>query len=1103
MSDPATPPRRFAATSPLQDGWWFTDHLTPGSAVGNLCRGYRIVGRLDLPALAGAWHDVRRAHAALRTTVCEVGGWPVQHIDAVGEPSPLPLTDLTDGGQPAEADRARRLDRWCAGHARSALPGDAGPPVRLLVARLGTDDHGLLLVAHRTVADERSLSVVVEDLATRYAARLARPAAPAVGPTDTDRYARYAERHRDRLATAAARALTQRRAAALDGVPAHLDLPADGPTVPWPTATTTPFSADAAGVRRLAEATGTGTDVVLLTAFLALLHRHTGHERLTVATPAVLPPEPDRLVGACTNPVPVVGDFTGTPTFRQVARRVADDLRAALDHRDVPLSELVRLLDPPRDPRRVPYGDAVLVVGPPDAPPRLPGAVARSWPVDTGVTVADLVLTVERADPVLRGTLRHRTALLDGPAAVRLLDQLLVLLDAAADDPDRRVAELPLERPATLRATVAALDLIAAGPPPGPPVSEQVRDQAWERPDTVALEDTDGTVTYRRLERVADAIAAALHRAGPVDGRPVAVRMPPSAVQVATVLAVFRAGAHLVALDAGEVGERGRSVLAGLRPACLVVAGPATDDAVTRWYADELGGRVVEAGTAAAGALDDAPAAPDTPETGPAGEPVAVTPQTCAYVAHTSGSTGRPKGIPQTHATLAQFARWFATAFGIRPGSRVAQWAAPSYDASLGETFAALVAGATCCLVPQRIRAHPERLLDWLAAERITVFQTVPSFARELLAAATRRGDLAGLAGLDHLLLAGEALPGRLADALRAALPGTRLVNLYGATEAILSTWHEVTRSYPATVPVGTPIPGRQLLVLDADDRPCPTGVTGHLVLHSPYVTAGYLGAAPADDRVFRPVAEPGTLSPHAGRWHRTGDLGRRRWDGALEFRGRDDQQIKFNGVRLELTEIEAVVAAQPTVTDCAVVPVAGPDGRIARLVAHVVTTADGTADGWRTAVRRHLGRLAVPLVFRTVPALPRNAGGKVDRRALAARDAAGGPGEPVSPAQRALATVVAEVLGVTPGDPRQHFTAAGGHSLLVPVLLHRIRQRYGVEVAAADFWADPTLAGLAAAVEAAVPDFATRTPYALVPPGPAGSGADRHPAPLAGGSRS
>ncbi|MEO3814696.1 amino acid adenylation domain-containing protein [Sphaerisporangium sp. B11E5] len=492
--------------------------------------------------------------------------------------------------------------------------------------------------------------------------------------------------------------------------------------------------------------------------------------------------------------------------------------------------------------------------------------------------------------------------------------------------------------------------------PPEPhirPVPDLVLGIAARHPDVVALSWPGEELTYRELVSRASSVAAALPA-----GRPVAVRMSSGPRQVVACLAVLMARARLVCLGAGDIGERGRAVLTDIRPTVVVVDGEQPEDGLLRWYREELAGHILDVTSLPAGAV---PAAPGSA----AG---------WAYVTYTSGSTGRPKGIPQTHATLAQFVTWFAAEFGIGPGARVAQWAAPGYDAGLVEAFSALVAGGTVCPVPDRLRANPEKLADWLVAERVTHFQTVPSFARQL-AGVMRRAPALG-----HLLLAGEPLPGELVERLRDVVPGVRLVNLYGPTESILATWHEVGGPQDGTVPIGRAIPGRRVVVLDEHDRPCPPGVTGQIVIESPYVTPGYVGTA-GDDPAFRPIrgADPGGT-----RCYRTGDRGRLRADGTLEFGGREDFQVKFNGVRMELTDIEAALAADASVTECAVVPVADAQGLVARLVAYVVPAeADGTPATWRAALRRRFGKATPPVTFRTLDRLPRTVGGKVDRRGL------------------------------------------------------------------------------------------------------------------------
>lgn len=503
-------------------------------------------------------------------------------------------------------------------------------------------------------------------------------------------------------------------------------------------------------------------------------------------------------------------------------------------------------------------------------------------------------------------------------------------------------------------------------------VTELVARRAAERPDAVAVSWAGSEMTYHRLQVATKVVTRALAGAA---GTPVAVRMAGGPRLIATIVGVLDAGAQLICLGQADIGERGRAMLTEVRPSRLLIDDTA-DDRLAEWFTATLGGIVTNVA-----ALDEEAGADVAADacTGSLEE--------LAYVTYTSGTSGAPKGIPQNHATFSQLVTWFADEFGIGPEARVAQWAAPGYDAGLVEMFAALVSGATVCPVPDKLRANPDTLAEWLAAERITVLQTVPSFARGLLDALTERGG-AGLQ-LARLLLAGEALPAELAHGLRAAIPGVRLINLYGPTETILATWYEVDGSESGTVPIGRPIPGRDVVVIDEAGRPCQPGVTGELVIRTPYRTPGYLGHAEAERTAFAPLPGHDDLP-----CYRTGDLAVTRADGVLEFLGRRDFQIKFNGVRLELTDIEAVLSAHDSVAECAVVAVRGADGLVARLVGHVVPRSDhggagaGSPGTWRRVLRERFGRAMPPVTFTAAHRLPRTPGGKVDHARLLAAGA-------------------------------------------------------------------------------------------------------------------
>jgi len=1088
---------RRAVTSAAQDGLWFVDTCVHDAPTYQVCRAYRVRGELHVDSLRAAWAGLVVRHESLRTTLVSQDGRPSQLI--AGERADVPSFDDL-GAVPALAGdfEARR---WCADLAATPLDLATGPLARLVVARISASEHLVVLLLHQAVTDEESTSILIEELSGAYSAELAGRTARDL-PAPRAQYADFARWQRRRTASGRFHALVDWWTDMLSPAPPQLTLPTDRARTAAPSGHGGLLTFDwgeriAEPLARLSGTSRTTPFAVLLTAFQTLLHRYGGEERIAVAVPVPIRSRPEfaRIVGACREPVVVCADVSGRPSFRELLGRVTVTAEDALRHRGLPFDQLVRALNPDRDPRVPPLSDAAFVFRQdPEATLDLVGTLVRALPLDSTVVRTDLTFTVDRIDWTVAGSLAFRTSMFERTSAQRILDQLRTLLAGALADPDLPVDSLPLDEPRRMRAAVRDADWIDVGEPVRLTVAEQVHRIAEQQPDAPAVVLGDESLTYRELIDQAAAITRALGT--DVAGRAVAVRIPTGPRQVAALLGVLDAGAHLVSIGTGDNGQRGRAVLADLRPVRLVLDGAPDSYDLIDWYRDELDGEIVdlaELPPATELALSTDLATRDgltnsNPNVGVGQSTPTPTLeladksqlQRCgwlddrAYIAYTSGSTGRPKGIAQTHRGFAQFIGWWSGEFVAGPSARVAQWAAAGYDASLVEIFGALVVGATVYQVPERIRANPEKIVDWLAAERITVLQTVPSFAREVGRAITAAGAAASLTALDHLLLAGEALPGELAGALRSVLPGARLVNLYGPTESILATWHEVTGPVRGPVPIGRPIPGRQVLVLDQADRPCAAGTVGQVVIRSPYIVPGYVGAAAPERTAFRPVAGLDEYRVGEGTCYRTGDFARFRWDGLLEFRGRGDFQVKFHGTRIELTDVEATLLTHESVADCAVVGVPNADGLVTRLVAYVVPrrAADGRAvagaDVWRAHLRGWFGRSKLPVSFKTVIGLPRNLGGKVDRQRLP------DPGlstvvtarSPMTPVERVMATIWAELVGVAPDGVDDSFFAAGGHSLLVPQLLDRIRDRFGVAVSVREYVPNPTVAGLSGLVD-------------------------------------
>ncbi|HYW06823.1 MAG TPA: non-ribosomal peptide synthetase, partial [Longimicrobium sp.] len=449
------------------------------------------------------------------------------------------------------------------------------------------------------------------------------------------------------------------------------------------------------------------------------------------------------------------------------------------------------------------------------------------------------------------------------------------------------------------------------------------------------------------------------------------------------------------------------------------------------------------------------------PDTDPG---VAVLPEQLAYVIYTSGSTGLPKGVAVPHREIANLVRWHVAEYGVAPGDRCTQVASPAFDACAWEVWSALGAGATLCVVPDEVRVAPAALLERLARERVTLAFLPTPTAEAVLEELDRRA--APTLALRTLLTGGDALRrGTGRDT------GFRLVNHYGPTEgSVVSTWSEVAPRPDRPPPIGRPIANQSAYVLDRGGRPVGVGVPGELYVGGAGVARGYLGRPGLTAERF--VPDPFGAEPGA-RLYRTGDGVRWLDDGALEFLGRLDEQVKVRGFRIEPGEVEAVLLRHPEVAEAAVVVREdGPGTR--RLVAYVVGAGGVTPSipALRSYAREHLPEYMVPAAFAALAALPLSPNGKLDRRALPAPPAthAAGAVAPRDEVEVMVAAIWREVLGVeTPGID-DNFFEVGGNSLLVARVAALLHERCGYDVRVVELFRSPTIRTLAEHLSSAVP---------------------------------
>ncbi|WP_018567241.1 AMP-binding protein [Streptomyces sp. PsTaAH-124] len=1083
QSIPLTPEQGIPLT-PEQEGVWFLEQLAPEAGA------YNMAGVLALPAgVPAAW--VRAAldrlvarHEALRTAFVVDEDRPVQRV--------LPPGPADFGVLPGAAGRDEALDRLTAEGARPFALTE-GRPLRARLVRCadGSAEQFLGLTVHHLSCDGWSWDILLRELdGLLHAAREGRePEAAAPAP----RFAEHALRSRGPGQEA-------RRAAAVAFWRAHLGTPP--PVLDLPTARPRPpVRTHRGAVRPVPVPDGLGAALsaycrdrgvtpymALLAAFGLVLAHTADQDEVVLGTDSAGRDRADteQTVGFFVRTHALRLDLGGGPDFDEAVGRVREVLLASHPHQHLSFSRLVEAVRPVRDPSRTPVFQVMLRM-PPDGSGRT-GRLVRQLsggelPADAALAPAakfDLTLVARAERDRLRLDVEYHTDLFDAGSVDALGGRLVALLAAAVREPDRPRAVSGAGRPA--HPFGAALPAR-----PQPRVAAEFARRAAETPGATALRCAGGRLGYGEL---AARVAATARRLRPGEVTAVVGGKHPDAVTA--LLAAVTAGAVAVPVDE-ELPEARQRALAELAGATAVLA--AGRDRRPPWC-EAAGLPVVEvarAADAAPGAVPEVPH-PGTPDgPAPGGPP---SPDAPACVFFTSGSTGTPKGVLGAHRGLDHFAAWERAEFAIGPGDRVAQLTTFSFDAVLRDVFVPLTAGAALCLPPAAAREDALRLLEWLAAERITVVHTTPSVAASWLALGA---DAAGpdLSALRLICLAGEPLTGELVTRLRTGLRGCRaeIVNFYGPTETMMiKTFLRVPeRPGAGVLPVGGPLPGAQVAVLGRDGRPCLPYERGEIVLRTPY-RARYLSGEPGG---FRPNSfcrepDPDDLL------FRTGDTAVVGADGAIVPTGRRDSVVKVNGVRADPAEVAAALATHPEVTGCHVEPHRDAD-RVS-LVAYVVRVPDARVS--TEALRAHAaGRLPaalLPALVLFVDALPLLPNGKPDRDALLG-GAAGTPraaapagrAEPRTPEEARLLRVWRDVLGRPETGVTDDFFAVGGHSLLATVLITRIRKEFGVAVSLRDLLAAPRvdrLAPVLAALGAEGPEGNAGTGGAAE-----GSGSDGH----------
>ncbi|WNZ08509.1 non-ribosomal peptide synthetase [Streptomyces sp. 11x1] len=1053
---------------------WFLENFAPGSAEYHTGLGLRLTGALDLDALRDAMRDLTARHEVLRTTFGAVGGQGVQVVYPSLDPQ-WQSVDLSGVPERLREERLRELVR-----AQMARPYDlqTGPLVRVLLVRLAEREHVCVLGVHHIVTDGWSSGVIARELSALYTTRVRGTRQEL--PDLTVQYADFAAWQRGRTEGSA---LVGRHLAwwreRLAGV-TPLDLPTDRPRPAVRSTTGAEYhfelpSGLTARARELAAQRGATLFMALTAAVKAVFAHWSGQEDIAVgtATSGRGHRELEQLVGFLVNTVVLRTRVEQRMSFGELLDRIKETVLDAFAHEDVPFEQVVEAVQPERDTSRTPLIQTMVVLqNTPRGDVRMPEVEYEPYPVEHGAAPFDLTVEFTEADDRLYGRIIYSTALFDEATVARLVGNLTVLLDAAADSPEQEVSALPLLTEAEHARLVHGWN-DTARPLPENTLPELFTAQVARQPNAVAVSFGDTDLTYRELDERADRLAGRLLAAGAGPGLLVGLCLERGTDAVVAMLAVLKAGAAYLPLDPGYPAERLSYMLDDARVRLLLTQRrlrerlPDTDAAILDL--DELG--------------DPGDSDVKGAEAGGDVSRVAVSPDDLAYVIYTSGSTGGPKGVLTSHHAVVRLAHQSGI-FDLAPGDTVAQLASLSFDAATLEVWGALLNGARLAVHPPTTPTGQE-LKTFLTRHQVTHLAIAAGLFAHVV-----DDDVTALSGLRQVVAGGDKLSPEHAARVLAVHPGLRLANGYGPTEAtsLATTYRLVLGMDPATpVPLGTPVGNTRAYVLTASLRPAPVGVPGELYLAGPGLAQGYLGrpALTAERFVADPFGEPGS------RMYCSGDLARRRADGVLEFLGRADRQVKIRGFRIELGEVESALKRHPDVTDAVVVAHEDAPGR-RRLVAYAAGTPALDGEVLRAHLAATLPEHMTPALFVPLERLPLTSNGKVDLRALPGPEVSAlRPGAeytaPEDGPQAVLAKVWSQVLGVERVGAHDNFFELGGDSILSLQVVSRARQA-GLHLTSRMMFVHQTVAALAAAVgtvadeEPAAESVKVSGPVALTP---------------------
>ncbi|HWX40673.1 MAG TPA: amino acid adenylation domain-containing protein [Blastocatellia bacterium] len=1042
-----------AVTSFAQQRMWFLDRFNPGSSAYNVPISVRL-GPVNIPAMAQALSEIVRRHHVLRTTFAESDGPPVQVVAPYALRT-MPVVDLSvlSDTQAEETSLALLKDElW------RPFNLERGPVLRIGLLRLSERHNIAFATMTHIVTDGWSTGIFISELSVLYdcfsRAKVSSLTEPAIQYTD---YAEWQREWTERNVVDRDLGYWKQR---LSGIPAALELPGDRPRPRRPSfegleefiALPASLSND---VRDLCQRTRLSLFMVMLGAFQILLRCYARQEDIVVGAPIAnrRMAELEGLIGYFSNTLAIRSTMAAAMTCFEFLAQVRENALGGYAHQDLPFERLVEELQPERTFAHTPLFQVLFVfLGAEKKTGSARNVSLDMVKVHGRSAKFDLTLWVTEREELI-AALEYQKEVFDGVTIRRMLGHFERILAAISTDTAQTIGELQMlgkaEHQQILKEWAGAADesdLSCC-------LHQLITRQADLTPDRIAVAQDGRQLSYAELNRRSGRLANFLSASGVRAEAIVALYIERSVEMVIGLLGTLRAGAAYLPIDPASAADRNAYMIeeSGARfiltQELLVDRMPPARVPLIcldrDW--DIVSSEPSEAADDRAGSFN------------------------AAYVIYTSGSTGNPKGVVIEHRQIVAYSSAVVERLQLYPESNFAMVQPLTFDSCLTCVVPALTIGGTLHILPSDLLSDAEAVSRQIAANAIDCMKITPSHLGALWESRHR----SELLPKRRLVFGGESSEWEWIREIQALAPRCAIFNHYGPTETTVGSL--VYRLSPdracretGSVPIGRPLGNTRAYVVDPWLHTVPAGVPGELCIGGRSVARGYLNHGRLTAEKFTPDPFGGEFG---GRSYRTGDLARYRADGAVEFLGRIDHQIKIRGYRVELGEIESALSNQDGVLDVAVAATDSAAGK--QLVGYVVTGQPGPETGaLLRRLKEKLPDYMVPAAIVKLTELPLMASGKVDRRALPPPSLSAHPGDNAadsfSPTEELVRGIWSRLLGITEFGLNASFFELGGHSLLGARLISRLREAFQVDLPLSCLFEDPTVAGLSARVESA-----------------------------------